>query len=70
MRKRGDAHLERNARNAAEDFVVIQYFLRNRFRVADEQRAGGPAYGVKLRPGGGRPAAFLPISVNVCAYPG
>src|ERR1700686_471861 len=60
MRKRRDAHLERDARDAAEDFIVIQYFLRNRFGIADEQRAGGPAYGVELRPGGRWPAAFLP----------
>src|SRR4030088_2314 len=58
MRNRRDAHLERNARDAAEGLVVIQYFLRNSFGVADEQRARGPADGVELRPGGRRPAAL------------
>ena len=29
MRKGGDAHLERDARDAAEDFLVEQYFLCN-----------------------------------------
>ena len=59
MRKRRNAHLERDARNATEDLVVIQYFFRNRFGVADEQCAGGSAQGVELRPRGRRPAAFL-----------
>jgi integrase len=59
VRKRRDAHLESDARDSAEDFILVQDFFRNRFGVADEQRAGGPAHGVELRSGGLRPTAFL-----------
>jgi hypothetical protein len=59
MRKGGDAHLERDARDAAENFIVVKYLFRNRVGVADEQRAGGPARGVELSSSGRRPAAFL-----------
>ena len=59
MGKRRDTHLERDTREAAEDLIVIQYFLRYSFGVADEQRAGRPAHGVELRPSGRRSAAFL-----------
>src|SRR5258708_12895553 len=59
MWKRGGAHLESDTRDSTKDVIVIQYFLRNGFGVADEQRAGGPAHGVELRPGRRRPATFL-----------
>jgi hypothetical protein len=55
---------------AAEDFIHVQYFLRDRFGVADQQRAGGSAQGVKLRPSRRGQPRSLPIFVNVCAYPG
>jgi uncharacterized OsmC-like protein len=38
VRKRRDAHFESDARDSAENFIVIQDFFRNRFGVADEQR--------------------------------
>jgi len=40
-------------------FIVVQDFFRNRFGIADEQCAGGPAHGVELRSGGLRPTVFL-----------
>ena len=36
MRKRRDTHLERDARDAAENFIHIQYLFRNGFGVADK----------------------------------
>ena len=59
MRERRDAHLERDARDAAEGFVHVQYFLRDSFGVADQERTGGSAHGVELCPGSWGPAAFL-----------
>ena len=36
VRERRDAHLEREARDAAEHFIHIHYFLGDRFRIADQ----------------------------------
>jgi hypothetical protein len=60
VRQRRDAHLESDSRKTSESFVYIQYLLRNRFSIANQQRARGPAQSVKLCPSGRGPAAFLP----------
>src|SRR6266852_8180645 len=60
VRKRRDPHLECDARNATENFIHVKDLFRDRFSVADQQRAGRSAQGVKLSACGGRPAAFLP----------
>src|SRR6267143_1936316 len=57
--QRRDTHLECDARNAAENVIHIKDLLRDRFRVADQQRAGRSAQGVKLSACSGWPAAFL-----------
>src|SRR5229473_7279236 len=57
--QRRDAHLECDARNAAKNFVHVKDLFCDRFSVADQQRAGRSADGVKLSACGGRPAAFL-----------
>src|SRR5258708_1410682 len=57
--KRRDTHLECDAGDAAENFIHIKDLLRDRFSVADQQRAGRSALGVELSAGGGWPAAFL-----------
>ena len=44
MRERRDAHLECNSRDAPEGIIHVQYFLRDRFGVADQQRTCGSAY--------------------------
>src|ERR1700723_2794615 len=59
VRKRGYAHLECDARDAAESFVYVKDFFRDRSSVTYQQRSSGPALCVELRAGGGRPAAFL-----------
>src|SRR5579862_5625507 len=59
MRKRRNAHLERDARKAAQGFIHVEHFLRDRFGVANQQRARGSAHGVELCPGGWGPAALL-----------
>jgi hypothetical protein len=57
--QRRDPHLECDARNAAKNFVHVKDLLRDRFSVADQQRAGRSALGVKLSACGAWPAAFL-----------
>jgi hypothetical protein len=57
--QRRDTHLECDARNATENFIHVKDLFRDRFGVADQQRAGGSADGVELGACGGRPAAFL-----------
>src|SRR3984893_3301619 len=59
VRKRRDTHLERDARDAAENFIHIKNLFRYRLGVADQQRAGGSALGIELTACGGRPAPFL-----------
>jgi len=59
VRKRRDTHLERDAGDAAENFIHIKDLFRDRFSVADQQRAGRSAQGVVLSACGGWPAAFL-----------
>src|ERR1700676_3675358 len=59
MRQRRDAHLEGNARDAAERIIHVQYFLRDSLGVADQQRTRGSAHGVELCPGSWGPAALL-----------
>src|ERR1700688_5071960 len=59
MRQRRDAHLERNARDAAERIIHVQYFLRDCLGVTDQQRTCGSAHSVELRPGSWGPAALL-----------
>src|ERR1039457_3863950 len=41
MRKRRDTHLERDARDAAEDFIRIEYLFRNGLGIADQEGTGG-----------------------------
>jgi hypothetical protein len=57
--KRRDTHLECDAGDAAKNFIHVKDLLRDRFRVADEQRAGRSAQSVELSACGGWPAAFL-----------
>jgi len=57
--KRRDTHLECDAGDAAENFVHIKDLFRDRFSVADQQRAGRSTQGVELSARGGWPAAFL-----------
>ena len=59
MGKGGDAHLERDAGESAEDFVDVEDFFRDGLGVADQEGAGGTAQGVKLGASGGSPAAFF-----------
>src|SRR5260370_23155273 len=59
MRERRDAHLERNAREAAEDIVHVQYLLRDHFGIANEQRTCGSTHRIELPPRSCGPAAFL-----------
>ena len=40
VRKRRDTHLECDAGDATENFIHIKDFFRDRFSVADQQRAG------------------------------
>src|SRR6266849_2562016 len=56
--QRGDTYLECDARNATENFIHVKDLFRDRFSVADQQRAGRSAQGVKLSACGGRPAAI------------
>src|SRR5689334_18990102 len=59
MRQRRHAHLECNARDAAEHFVHIDYFFRYGLRITNQQGTRGSAHGVELRARGWRPTAFL-----------
>src|SRR6266849_3124812 len=59
VRKRRDTHLERDAGDAAENFIHIKDLFRDRSSVANQQRAGRSAQGVELSACGGGPAAFL-----------
>ena len=59
MRERGNAHLERDARNPAEGFVHILHFFRDGFGVTDQIRSGWPALGVVLRARCGWPATLF-----------
>jgi len=47
VRKRRDTHLECDAGDATENFIHIKDFFRDRFSVADQQRAGRSAQGVE-----------------------
>ena len=67
VRESQDAHLERNPRGAAEDFVRLQYFLRGSLGIADQQRPRGSVHGVELCPRRRGQPRSLPISVKVCA---
>src|SRR5258705_10830768 len=59
VRKRRDTHLQRDAGDAAENFIHIKDLFRDRFSIADQQRAGRSAQGVELSACGSGPAAFL-----------
>src|SRR5580692_518151 len=59
VRKRRDTHLECDAGDATENFIHVKDLFRDRFSIADQQRAGRSTQGVELRACGGRPAAFL-----------
>ena len=47
VRKRRDTHLECDAGDATENFIHIKDLFRDRFSVADQQRAGRSAQGVE-----------------------
>ena len=51
--------MECDARNATENFIHVKDLFRDRFSVAEEQRAGRSAQGVKLSARGGWSAALL-----------
>ena len=57
--QRRNTHLERNAGDASKNFVHVKDLFRDRFSIADQQRAGRSAQGVKLSACSGRPASFL-----------
>src|SRR6267143_4056688 len=59
LRESRDTHLESNSRKASQNFVHVQYLLRDRFSIADQQGAGGSAQSVKLCPSRRWPAAFF-----------
>src|SRR5260370_12620931 len=59
VRKGRNTHLECDAGDAAENFIHIKDLFRDRFSVADQQRAGRSALGVKFCTCGGGPAAVL-----------
>jgi len=59
VRKRRHTHLECDAGDAAENFIHIEDLFRDRFSVADQQRAGRSAQGIELSACSGWPAAFL-----------
>src|ERR1700674_1163535 len=59
VRKRRDTHLECDTGDATENFIHIKDLFRDRFSVADQQRASRSAQGVELSACGGWPAAFL-----------
>src|SRR4029077_5058139 len=59
VRERGDTHLECNSRKASENFVHVEYLLRDRFSIAYQQRACGPSQSVKWRPSRRWPATFF-----------
>ena len=54
----GDAHLEADARDAAEGFIHLDDFGGHGLGVADHERAGWSAEGFELAPSDWRPAAF------------
>ena len=58
-----DAHLESKAGDAAQGFVHVQDFFRDRFRIAHEERSGGAEQGVEVCTGDRWPAA-LPANVR------
>jgi hypothetical protein len=53
--QRRDTHLECDAGDAAENFIHVKNLFRDRFGVADQQRAGRSAQGVKQSACGGWP---------------
>src|SRR6267142_2551198 len=59
VRKRRDPHLERDARDAAKNFVNINDLFRDRLGIADQQCPGGSALPIELSPCGRWPATFL-----------
>ncbi len=59
MGQRRDSHLKGQSRNAAENFIHIQDFFRNRFGIANQESPRGSAQCVKLRSGCWPPAAFF-----------
>ena len=70
MRQCGDAHLERDARDPAEDVVHVEYLLRNRFGVPDQQRACRSAHGVEMCPRSWGPSALLTDLCKRMCIPG
>lgn len=60
MRERRDTHLEGNSRKASEDFVHVQYLLRDGLSIANQQRACGSSQSIKLCPSRWGPATFFP----------
>ena len=59
VRKRRDTHLECDAGYATENFIHIKDLFRDRFSIADQQRARRSTQSVELSACGGWPAAFL-----------
>src|SRR5258706_4716546 len=59
MRKRRDTHLERDASDAAEDFIHVEYFFSDSLGITNQQRPRGSAHCIELCSGRWRPAAFL-----------
>src|SRR5882724_5899742 len=59
VRKRRDTHLECDAGDASENFIHIKDLFRDRFSIANQQRARRSAQGVELSACGSGPAAFL-----------
>src|SRR5581483_6485599 len=68
MRQRGHAHLEADAREAAQRLVQGDDFFRDGVGRADEVRAGGAERMVELRARRGRPAA-LPADLGEALRP-
>src|ERR1700694_6021253 len=58
VRKHRDTHWECDAGDATENFIHIKDLFRDRFSVANQQRAGRSAQGIELSACGGWPAAF------------
>src|ERR1700737_4784820 len=61
VRKRRDTHLECDAGDATENFIHIKDLFRDRFSVADQQRAGRSALRVELSACGGGPGPSLSL---------
>jgi len=51
--------LEGNSRKASDDFVHVQYLLRDGFSIPNQQRACGSSQSVKLCPSRWGPATFF-----------